>query len=169
MKLLIDARMYGLEHSGIGRYIINLIEGLKKLGNKEQFVVLLRKKYFDQLNLPSNWKKVLANFRHYTFEEQFKIPGIIKKERPDLVHFPHINFPILYRGMHVITVHDLTMQRQGISATTLPLPVYYLKRLPFLLASRIGIKSAVAIITPSDTVKNDVSEYYNIDKNNIFR
>ncbi|KKQ97357.1 MAG: glycosyl transferase, group 1 [Candidatus Woesebacteria bacterium GW2011_GWB1_39_12] len=168
MKLLIDARMYGLEHSGIGRYIINLIEGLKKLGNKEQFVVLLRKKYFDQLNLPSNWKKVLANFRHYTFEEQFKIPGIIKKERPDLVHFPHINFPILYRGMHVITVHDLTMQRQGISATTLPLPVYYLKRLPFLLASRIGIKSAVAIITPSDTVKNDVSEYYNIDKNNIF-
>ena len=168
MKILIDARMYGLEHSGIGRYLINLIEELIKLGNKEQFVVLLRKKYSDQLNLPSNWKKVLADFRHYTFEEQFKLPRIIKKENPDLVHFPHINFPILYQGTHIITVHDLTMQRQGADATTLSLPIYYFKRFPFLLAARIVIKTAVAIITPSNTVKNDVSEYYNIDKNKIF-
>ncbi|KKQ52583.1 MAG: glycosyl transferase, group 1 [Microgenomates group bacterium GW2011_GWC1_38_12] len=168
MKILIDARMYGLEHSGIGRYLINLIEELIKLGNKEQFVVLLRKKYFDQLNLPSNWKKVLADFRHYTFEEQFILPRIIKKEKPDLVHFPHINFPILYQGMHVITVHDLTMQRQGTDATTLSLPIYYFKRFPFLFAARIGIKSSAAIIAPSKTVKNDISEYYSIDKNKIF-
>jgi len=31
MIILVDARMYGLENTGIGRYLIQLIEGLKSL------------------------------------------------------------------------------------------------------------------------------------------
>jgi glycosyltransferase involved in cell wall biosynthesis len=52
------------------------------------------------------------------------------------------------------------MQRQGIKATKLPLPLYYLKRIPFLLAARIGIKTAKVLVVPSEEVKKDVSEYY---------
>jgi len=168
VKILIDARMYGLENSGIGRYLINLTEELKNIETEEQFVILLRKKYFDKLNFPKSWKKLLADFRHYTFEEQYKLPGIIYKEKPDIVHFPHINYPILYRGKCVITVHDLTMQYQGLNATKLPLPIYYLKRFPFLFTTKIGIKTASAIIVPSKAVMKDVSSYYKINKNKIF-
>src|SRR3989344_7572344 len=111
--------MYGLEHAGIGRYLVNLTEELKNLRTEEQFIILLRKKYFDELKFPKNWKKVLANFRHYTLEEQLELTKLINKEKPDLVHFPHLNIPLLWKGKFVVTIHDLTMHKQGINATTL--------------------------------------------------
>ena len=30
MKIAIDSRMYGLEHAGIGRYLVNLINQIEK-------------------------------------------------------------------------------------------------------------------------------------------
>lgn len=167
MKILIDARMYGLEHSGIGRYLINLIGELTKLETKKNFAVLLRKKYFNQLNLPLNWKKVLADFKHYGFREQLELPRIINREKPDLVHFPHLNIPIFSKERFVVTVHDLTMQRQGISATSLPTPVYYLKRVAFLLIARTAVKNSVKIIVPSRYVKKDVVNYYSVNPDKI--
>src|SRR3989344_896790 len=166
-RILIDARMYGLENAGIGRYLINLIEGLSQLGKKEQFIVLLRKKYFNELDLPPNCKKVEADFRHYTFEEQFKLPEIIDKEEPDLVHFPHLNVPILWRGKFVLTVHDLIMQKQGTDATSLPLALYFFKRIPFLLIARSAVKRAMKIVVPSEFVKKDVENYYSISSKKV--
>ena len=51
MKIVIDARMYGLENAGIGRYILNLISSLEKLDSKNDYFLLLRKKYYDNLYL----------------------------------------------------------------------------------------------------------------------
>lgn len=167
MKILIDARMYGLEHAGIGRYLINLIANLEEYEKEDDYTVLLRKKYFNELKFPDNWKKVEADFRHYTFTEQLRLPGIIYKEKPDLVHFPHLNFPIFWKGKYVITVHDLTMQYQGSDATTLSAPIYYLKRIPFLLASKLAVKNANKIIVPSEFVKKDVIKYYSIDSDKV--
>lgn len=163
MKILIDARMYGLEHSGIGRYLINLIKEHTKVRSKDQFIVFLRKKYFRSLDLPENWKKVLADFRHYSFTEQIKLPGLIKKASPDIVHFPHFNIPILYKGKFVVTIHDMTMHRQGTNATKLPLPVYLIKRLPYKYIFRKAIESSVAVITPTKTIKKEIENYYKIE------
>ena len=74
MNIVLDARLYGvLENTGIGRYTVGLINGLKRIDNDNQYYVLLREKYFNQLNFPSNWKKVLADFRHYSLAEQIKL------------------------------------------------------------------------------------------------
>jgi glycosyltransferase involved in cell wall biosynthesis len=167
MKILIDARMYGLEHTGIGRYLIGLITELKSVQTKNEYVIFLKKKYFDSLSLPGNWKKVLVNIPHYTLREQLLLPGLINKEKPDLVHFPHLNVPILYRGRYVMTVHDLVMQRQGINATKLPILIYLLKRIPFLFISRMAVKNAVKIIVPSKATATDVANYYNISVRRI--
>ncbi len=164
-KILIDARMYGLENSGIGRYLMNLIEELQQIDSENTYTILLRKKYFDELNLKSNWKKLLADFRHYGFDEQIKLPGLIKKENPDLVHFPHLNIPMFWNGNFIVTIHDLTMQKQSVDATTLPLPLYYLKRLPFLLISKKAAKQSLKIIVPSQSVKKDLSNYYKVENN----
>ena len=50
MKIAIDARLYGLEHAGPGRYVKNLVDCLAKIDEKNNYVILLRKKYFDNLN-----------------------------------------------------------------------------------------------------------------------
>jgi glycosyltransferase involved in cell wall biosynthesis len=70
-------------------------------------------------------------------------------------------------GTFVVTVHDLTMIRQGIAATKLPLPIYYAKRIPFLLIAKNAVKSAMKIITPSKSALNDVVKYYSIDQNKV--
>ena len=168
MKILIDARMYGLENTGIGRYLIRLIEGLKSspISNtsetSNEYIILLKKKYYDTLAVPDNWKKVLANIPHYTLREQLLLPSIIRKYKPDLVHFPHINVPILYSGKFVLTVHDLTMQKRGINASRLPLQLYFLKRIPFLLVAKLAVKNAVKLIVPSKTTATDLANYYNV-------
>lgn len=167
MKILIDARMYGLENSGIGRYIINLTDELKNLGIEQQFLILLRKKYFDELKFPKNWRKILADFRHYTFEEQLKLPRIIDKEKPDLVHFPHINIALFYNGPYVVTVHDMTMYFQGSKATTLPLYKYLLKRLPFKFIFKQAVIKSKKILTPSQTVKAQIVDFFKIDPEKI--
>lgn len=166
-KILIDARMYGLENSGIGRYLINLIEELKKFNTKERFIVLLKKKYFDSSEFPENWTKVLADFGHYGFTEQIRLPNLLYKLNPDLVHFPHLNIPIFWKGKFVVTVHDLTMQRQHRDATTLPIPLYYAKRFPFLYASKQAILKSLKIITPTKFVAEDMVSYYKIDMGKI--
>ncbi len=67
MKVLIDARLYGLENAGLGRYTVELVKQLSINHNEFNYVIFLRKKYFSKLKLPSNWKKVCVDIRHYSF------------------------------------------------------------------------------------------------------
>src|SRR3989337_325238 len=167
MKILIDARLYGLENTGIGRYLINLIKELNRIKTDQQFTVLLRRDYYRDLQLESNWKKIQVDIGHYTLEEQVKLPFIINKEKADLVHFPHLNVPIFYKGKYILTCHDLTMQKQGRNASKLPLPVYYLKRGPFLYIAEKAINGAVRIIVPSMFVSKSITSYYGTDRSKI--
>jgi glycosyltransferase involved in cell wall biosynthesis len=161
MKILIDARLYGLENAGLGRYINNLTLELSRIDLKNSYILLLRKKYFDSLNLPNNWKKVLADFGHYSFAEQAILPRLIKKENPDLVHFPHFNVPIFYSGKYIVTIHDLLMHTQfGLEATTLPAPIYFVKRLAYRLTFDTAVKKSIRILTPSFAVKNELIKEY---------
>lgn len=167
MKILIDARLYGLENAGVGRYLINLVDELSKLEKNEKYVILLKRKYFNTLNLPGGWKKILADFGHYSFSEQFKLTKLINAEDPDVVHFPHFNIPIKYKGNFVVTIHDMTMHRQGIVATKLPLPVYLAKRIPYKYTFRKAVMASKKIIVPSKSVKKDLVEYFKIDDKKI--
>ncbi len=167
MRILIDARLYGLENAGIGRYLINLIDNLKEIDRINTYVVLLKKEYFDQLNLPNNWNKVLANISHYTIEEQIQLPKLIGNERPNLVHFPHINIPILYKGRFIVTIHDMTMHFQKTDATTLPVYKYLFKRVPYKLAFRKAVTKSKMILTPSKSVKAEIVDYFGVDPSKI--
>lgn len=168
MKILIDARMYGPEHTGNGVYTMNLVENLVKIDRKNQYVILLRKDRFNKLAFPQNWLKVEADFRHYTFAEQFKLPLIISKFKPDIVHFPHFNVPLFYFGKYLVTIHDLIMHKfKGGEATTRPFPVYQIWRLGYYVAFAKAIYGSAGIIVPSKSVKSDVLNYYRIDPDKL--
>jgi glycosyltransferase involved in cell wall biosynthesis len=168
VKILIDGRLYGLENAGLGRYLINLTDQLSKADNNNEYVLFLRKKYFDNLNLPANWKKVLVDIRHYSLIEQLKLPGLIKKENPDIVHFPHFNVPVFYRGKYIVTIHDMLMHKSvGLAATTLPGPLYLFKRLGYRLVFDNAVKHSIKIIVPSYSVKKELVKVYGIQENKI--
>lgn len=168
MKLLIDARLYGLEHGGPGRYVMNLVKELSKVDKKNEYVILLRKKYFKELKLNTKWKKVLADFRHYSAAEQIRLPFIIHENRPDLVHFPHFNVPLAYSGPFVVTIHDIIMHKfQGPEASTLPAPVYFLKKIGYKKVFEKAVYGSVKIIVPTEFTKKEVVDFYKISPDKV--
>jgi hypothetical protein len=168
MKILIDARFYGPEHTGPGRYTMNLVENLAKIDSVNQYIILLRKEKISKVELPKNFKKVEAEFRHYTFSEQIKLPFLISKYKPDLVHFPFFNVPIFYFGKFIVTVHDLIMHKfKGKDATTRAFPIYFMWRLGYHLAFAKAVYGSSKIIVPSQTVKDEIMDYYHINGDKI--
>lgn len=168
MKVVIDARLYGPKDTGIGRYTQKLVENLAKVDSKNQYFILLRKSDFDSLELPKNWTKVLADYKHYTFTEQFKMPFLLQRLNVDLVHFPHFNVPILYFKKYIVTIHDLIMHKftDG-SATTRKFPIYQIWRLGYHIAFLKSVFGSTKIIVPSNAVKNEIVDFYKINPKKV--
>ncbi len=174
-KIVIDARLYGLENKGIGRYLINLIKELKNLRTEEQFVLLLKKKYYENLIIPRNWKKVRCDIDQYSVNEQTLLPKVIANLSPDLFHSPHTNFPVLYRGKYVLTVHDLIQLDYNPSSSNLFYPYYILKHISLKFVFEKAIRGAEKIIVPTKHVesllldrgiskKKIIQMYYGVDQ-----
>src|SRR3989344_9234112 len=108
MKIGIDARLIGPEGTGLSTYTQNLIENLQKIDNKNHYSIFLQKNSWQYLKITNkNFTKVLADVSWYSLSEQIKMPQIFKSQNLDLLHIPHFNVPILYRGKFIVTIHDL--------------------------------------------------------------
>jgi len=169
MRIVIDARMYGLEHAGIGRYVLNLVKELEKQDKKNDYYLLLRKNYYQSLNFKNKkFKKILADIPHYSLKEQFFLPGIIRKIKPDLVHFPHFNVPLFYRGKYIVTIHDLIKHQSKGRETTTRLPfLYWPKYVLYRLIIFLAIKRAKRIVTPSQYWQKELSRRYSVKPEKI--
>ena len=164
MRIGIDARFYGPVGKGIGRYIQKLIEYLEKIDFKNQYFIFLRQENFD-LYQPKNknFQKILIDYPWYSWKEQFFLSFKLRKYKLDLVHFPHFNVPILYRGKFVVTIHDLIITRfPGQRATTLPPILYRLKWLFYNIVIRSAVRRAKKIIAVSQFTKSEIVKYLKI-------
>ena len=177
MKITIDCRMWS--ESGIGRYLRNLISELQKLDKKNEYFLLLLKKDYENEELimdsrfrgndkEGNFHKVLADFRWYTVREQIELPGLLNRLKSDLVHFPHFNVPIFYRGKFVVTIHDLIHQHfQMRRVTTLDPLTYKLKHFGYKKVFGVTVRNAVSIITPSEFVKKQLMDEWDVESRKI--
>lgn len=106
-KIVIDARII---NSSTGRYVERLLTYLQDIDADNDYIVLVLTKdlgYWQPKN--RNFTIQAADFKSYSFEEQFGFNNFLKSLEPDLVHFCMPQQPVLYRGAHVTTVHDLTL------------------------------------------------------------
>ena len=156
-RIAIDARFYGTEHTGLGRYTTNVLSYLPNHLKDHQLFVLLRRKYFETLTLPANCTKVLFDVPHYTFSEQIFYPLKLASLRVDLLYTLHFNTPILIKVPTVVTVHDLIKTYFTGRETTTRAPwLYRLKRAGYNLDVRHSLVNASAVIVPTNTVKNQI-------------
>ena len=161
MKIAIDARMF--DESGIGRYIRNLIEKLSTLDFENDYYILLRKKNYNNLVFNKNFHRVLADFRWYGLSEQIKLPKILNSIDPDIVHFPHFNVPIFYKGKFIVTIHDLIHQHFKMTRSTTHDPILYnLKQFGYSKVFKKAVTDSEIIITPSNYVKNLLITEWNV-------
>ncbi len=165
VKIGIDCRLW--DESGVGRYTRNLVSELAKLDTENFYYLFLLKKNLS-IKVPKNFVKVEANFGWYGFTEQLKLPKILKQYDLDLVHFPHFNVPLLYRGKFIVTIHDLLHQHFAMKrATTLNPVIYKVKRLSYQQAFRHAAFQSQKIITPSQSVKDQLIDEWKINDTKI--
>lgn len=164
MNIGIDARFYGPQEKGLGRYTQKLIEHLQRIDQHNHYVVLLQPDRIADFPLPNDrWRTVPAPFRWYTLEEQLKMPGLIKRLGVDFMHFPHFNVPMFYRGPYVVTIHDLIITKHPKRRTsTLGVFTYWLKYLAYKTVVNSAVKRARKIITVSQFSRKELLDYYHL-------
>lgn len=167
LNIGIDCRM--ANESGIGRYITNIVRNLSDSDKDNQYTLYVyQEDYFNDITLPKNFVKIVAPFRWHSFSEQFSFYNLINARKHDLMHFPQTNYPIMYSGKFMITIHDLTMVKFATGrASTLFYPFYLIKLLFFKLILRMALKNSSKIITVSNFVKNEIVRDYKIDSDKI--
>lgn len=158
MRIGIDARLWGPENGGLGRYITELILHLEQLDTTAEFFIFLQQKNWNDFTPRTpQFHKVMADIPWYGWREQIQLPRILKHARVDLMHFPHWNVPLAYAQPFVVTVHDLLLLHYPTrKASTRSWLTYAAKHAAFTYALRHALKQSRHIITPSEYTKNDI-------------
>ena len=159
MRIGIDARMMGKGY-GIGRYIEELVDGLLKLDSQNEYVLFVRPGVVERARFSgSRFSIVETSIPWYSWQEQVFFSKLINHARVDLMHFPHWNVPLLYRGRFVVTIHDLTMYHYPRpEATTLGPVTYWVKDHIHRMVVRHAVEAAQHIFVTSEFTKQDVCE-----------
>ncbi len=169
MKIGIDCRLWG--ETGVGRYIRNLVYNLQKIDRKNEYVLFVLTKDYENLKSQMEnvkWKIVKADIRWHTLEEQLKLPSILNQEKLDLVHFPYFSVPVFYNKPFVVTIHDLIIDHfpTGKASTRLPI-IYGIKRLGYKYIIKKAAQNAEKIITVSNATKQEIVDYLKIDEEKV--
>jgi len=163
-KILIDGRFIGVGDS-IGRYTLGNLTHLLDIDKENHYSLLIRPAGVRQLRDLGLWEqKNLAievlDIPHYSLPEQTRLLIWLNKKPYDLVFFTQFNHPIRYHRPYIITIHDLTtlgyFHREN-----------FLKVAMFKKVMRSAVSDSKKIITISKTTKDELHDYYKIDKQKI--
>lgn len=164
MRIGIDARL--INETGVGRYIRNLIRELAEIDKANSYVVFVRDDYWEPPN--ERWERRIVDVPWHSIAEQIIMPWAFLRARLDLVHIPYFNVPIFYPGRLIVTIHDLTILHFDTGkATTLPFPLYRLRRLGYRIALAVGLARAKRIIAVSHATKQELIDHFPIDPEKI--
>lgn len=167
----IDCRLEGPKHAGIGRYLTNFLLQIPEIptAKKYQWVFFFhdQQQWHDFLDVSKkdaffkSQQVVFAPIRHYTFDEQLRMPGIFAEQNLDLLHIPHFNIPLMYPGKIVTTIHDLLWHEyRGTHVTTLSPAVYWLKHAIYRLVVAQAVRKAAKIFVPAKTTSQTLFKYF---------
>jgi len=171
MRICIDARPIINKQTGLGRYTYNIINALKRIDQKNEYLILIDAELvsthpvFDLKNDRFVYKK--CPIPGVTVQQQIKLNQFLKDEDFDVYHYPHFDLPISIakRIKSVFTVHDLTyLLHRGVFQGAEYFKRWYTKK----IMSR-GIRHAKKIITVSDSTKNDLIDYFNLNGSAVLK
>jgi glycosyltransferase involved in cell wall biosynthesis len=153
--IAIDARVI---NSSTGRYIERLLHYLQQVDTANTYTILVMEKDNDYFQpTADNFSVAIADFKQYSFEEQFGFKKFLDQLEPDLVHFCMPQQPIFYTGGKVTTIHDLTLLKTYNSDKNW-LTYHFKQAVGYFVFKRV-ISTSNRIITPSDFTKDEIIEF----------
>lgn len=160
-RIGIDARLYF--QTGVGVYLRNFLHFLQQNSpDNIEFYIYVLKKDSSQILLSSpQFVKREVNSHWHSISEQTAFLSELQADSLDLMHFTYFSYPVLYRKKFIATVHDITplIHKTGRASTLNPL-LYELKYQSYKFVLKQQIKNASLIVTPTKTVKKQITEVY---------
>jgi len=163
MHIVIDAREL---RTTSGRYVERLLHYLQQVDTVHDYTVLLKPQDMAGWRVTnSRFRKIACPYKEFTFSEQLQLYKQIKNLNPDLVHFPFVQQPILYRGRVVTTIQDLTTIR--FRNPTKQWLLFTIKQQVYKWVNTYVARKSKALITPTEFVKKDIAQYATVPLQHI--
>ena len=168
MQFAMDARLILPHMTGIGRYLMGLISGIRSVCHTDQGQIWLQRDLPDDHPVwqmdggPLSLKRLTV--RHMDWRAQWVLPQWTQRESPDVVHYPHIDLPWFTPGKFVLTIHDLKYINQ---------PGFFrragqTKHLLMKTMMRHATKHAQAVLTDSQFTADDLTKRLKVDPHKIY-
>ncbi len=165
MKIGIDTHDLEGQPTGVGRYLINLLEQWDKfdLPSDLKFILYFKKDVPD-LNLSNLFERKLLDSNSNAFFVHYLLPRAARKDRVDILFCPAYIAPIFYQGKIALTLHDIIYQAQP---ELYNWPGFWDKIL-LKKVSRISAQKAEVIFTPSEFSKKEILKHYQVAADKVF-
>lgn len=159
MRVAIDLLIAEKEPGGMLYATRALLAGLASIDQENEYIVITSqpKAYQDLANSSIRLCPVkLRTWRGILIQHQLKLPDILKKLRPDVLHVPAFAAPIGWHGPLVLTVHDLAFLK-------VPQQSSLYARLYWQYMLRESVERAQQIIAVSEQTREELLSYWSVD------
>lgn len=164
MNIGIDARLSSGNMTGISRYLWNVLKYIPEFDKKNKYFlylhdeVVLKNSFYNYVNVPKS-KLPKQVYSHYWLN--FVLPKSLEKNKIDLFFTPYILVPVKKSlRKNVIVIHDVMTK-----ACPQFFTAYYKKYMSVIVPQ--SIKRADAIVTVSQSAKNDIVKFYDVHPDKI--
>lgn len=161
MKILVDARELAGRPTGVGRYLAELLQrwNVPAVTQAHEFV-LCAPALPASAHAPS-WRTVeTGEGPAGTLWEQWTLPRVVSRERPDVLFCPAYTAPLIATVPVVVTIHD-------ISFVAHPEWFTFREGARRRLLTRASARKARGIITVSDFSASEISQAFGIPRSRI--
>jgi glycosyltransferase involved in cell wall biosynthesis len=152
----IDADVLGRRRTGDETYMANLLRELAALADRERLAAVTRRPDL----VPAGIDAVELPARSQIARMAIGLPRALRRLRPALGHFNYV-IPPAYRGPAVITVHDLSFERDP--ALMGPRDRFFFRTLVPRSARR-----ADRVLAVSERTRDDLVERYGVAEEKVF-
>lgn len=150
MIVAIDVTTLRGHISGVGYYTARIVEHLAKSVGQDVSELLLLSNGRVERALPASARLVQGfRFPVRSVWMQFLLPLLLRKLRPDLVHYTNYLAPAVSSGAYVVSIHDMSLTRT---------PEHHTLKKRLLTASLVPAvaRGARLVLTPSRSTARDV-------------
>lgn len=170
MKIGIDAHNLEGQRTGVGRYLISLLNEWNKfdLPKGLKFILYFKDQVPEDINLSDEFfeKKVLGNsfLRSNALFVHYSLPRAAKRDKINILFCPGYISPVFYKGKIALALHDIIYQaRPDLYNWPSLWDKILLKKV-----SQISARKAKTIFVPSEFSKKEVLRCYEVDPDKVF-
>ncbi len=153
--VVIDADTLGRQRTGDESYVANLLRELPVVADDLRLVAVTRRPDL----VPPGVEPLELPARSQIYRMSVSLPRLLRGLTPALSHFQY-GVPLGYRGRSVVTVHDLSFERD----TSL---IGARDRFVFRRAVRRSVRRAAAVLTVSEFTRSEILDAYGVDPGRV--